>query len=31
MNRHINANKNIFGFWFYYYYASVCLSLGRTL
>jgi len=30
MNRHINANKNYFGFWFYYY-ASVCLSLGRTL
>lgn len=29
MNRQINANSNAFGYWFYYD-ASVCLSLGRT-
>jgi|GEM_PF-811882 hypothetical protein len=30
MNRQINANSNSFGYWFYYYDASVCLSLRRT-
>lgn len=30
MDRNINANNTIFGYWFYSYYALVCLSLGRT-
>ncbi len=29
MNRQIDVNSNVFGYWFYYG-ASVCLSLGRA-